>query len=69
MLRKTKEEVLVVCHAFDDPAGEIIMDLTDNYEITASFHGEGIFVEGSRLIVREMNARTGQSVLLQRLSN
>lgn len=64
VVRRTEEQVMVVCHAFDEPAEDMVIDFPGNYEITDSFYGNGISIEDGKLIIQKMNARTAQSVLI-----
>lgn len=64
VVRKTDKEMLVVCHAFEQPAEEIVIDIPEGYMIKDSFYADKIRVENSKLIIGKMDARTAQSVLL-----
>ncbi len=64
VVRSTDKEMLVVCHAFDNPAGELTLDIPAGFDVKASFHAEGVRVENGKLVIPAMAARTAQSVLL-----
>ncbi len=66
VVRTYKDEALVVCHAFEEPADDIVVELSGDYQITDSFHGDGISVEDGKLIVKAMKARSAQSVILRK---
>ena len=61
---KKDKEMLVVCHAFEQPGEKVVLDIPDSWDIKDSFHADKIRVEDGRLVVEKMNARTAQSVLL-----
>ena len=62
--RKTDKEMLVVCHAFEQPGEEEVLDIPEGWGIKAGFHADRIRVEKGQLVIEKMNARTAQSVLL-----
>ena len=64
VVRKTDKEMLVVCHAFEQPGEKVVLDIPDGWDIKDSFHADKIRVEDGRLVIEKMNARTAQSVLL-----
>jgi len=64
VVRKTDKEMLVVCHAFEQPGEKVVLDIPDGWDIKDSFHAGKIRVEDGRLVIEKMNARTAQSVLL-----
>ncbi len=66
VIRTCGDEALVVCHAFEEPADDIVVELSGDYKIIDSFHGDGIVVEDGKLIVKAMKARTAQSVILRK---
>ncbi len=66
VIRKTEKEALVVCHAFDEPSDDLVLELGDAYMIAESFYGEGIFTKDEKLYIQKMNARTAKSVILQK---
>lgn len=64
VVRKTDKEMLVVCHAFEQPGEEIVLEFPKNYCIKNSFCADKVRMENGRLIIEKMNARTAQSLLL-----
>ena len=64
VVRSTEKEILVVCHAFDEPADEIVIDIPETFVIKESFYANGIQVKGGKLMIDKMEERTAQSVLL-----
>lgn len=66
VVRSTEDEILVVCHAFEEPAEEIVIDIPEGFAIKERFYADDIRVENGKLIVGKMGARTAQSVLLRK---
>lgn len=66
VVRRVEDEAMVVCHAFDEPADDFVIDFPGNYEITESFYGTGIALQDGKLIVQKMKARTAQSVIISK---
>lgn len=67
VVRKTEDEAFVVCHAFDEPSEDIVIDLSGDYVITDSFYGSEIELEKDKLIIRKMCERTAQSVIMKKV--
>ena len=64
VVRRTDRQMLVVCHAYDDPAEELRIDVGANATLSHSFYGDGIRVEDGKLIIPPMTAFTAKAVLL-----
>jgi alpha-galactosidase len=64
VVRKTDKEMLVICHAFEQPGEEVVLDIPEGFVIKERFYADKIRVENGKLIVDKMDARTAQSVLL-----
>ena len=65
VVRRTDKEILVVCHAFENPGEEMNIDLGTNATIADSFGVADITVEGTTLTVKAMNPFTAGAVLLK----
>lgn len=65
VIRSTENEILVVCHSFNNPSDEIQIELPkDNYSIKDNFYNENISISGNKLIVSKMDSLTGCAVRL-----
>lgn len=64
VVRRTEKEMLVVCHAFDQPGEEMVLDIPKHYVVKEQFYADGIYLKDGRLKIAKMEARTAQSVLL-----
>jgi len=66
VVRKTENEILVVCHAFENPSEMIEIDIPDGFEIKDEFYNKNITVKGNKLIVNEMKEFTAEAVLIKK---
>lgn len=66
VLRKTENEAMAVCHAFDDPGDTFEIELGGNYRIKDDFYADNIKIEGTKLIVGKMAKFTASAVLLEK---
>lgn len=64
VVRRTEKQIAVVCHAFENPAETMEIELGCDAVIANSFHGEFISVENGKLRIRAMNPFTAGAVLL-----
>lgn len=64
VVRKTEKEMLVVCHAFEQPGEKMVLDVPEGYQIKAGFWADRMHLENGRLYIEKMDARTAQSLLL-----
>lgn len=64
VVRRTARQILVVCHAYDQPAGEMTVNLGVNATVTDSFYGDGLTVQNGVLTVPTMSPFTAKAVLL-----
>ena len=67
VMRKTENEILAVCHAYENPDNETIeIDIPEGFEIKAEFYNETVKCDGDKLLVSPMKPLTAQAVLLQK---
>ncbi len=66
VVRSAENEILAVCHAFDNPCGKIEIDIPSGFEICDEFYAENISVSGEKLIINKMNRFTAAAVLLRK---
>ncbi len=64
VVRRTDKQIAVVCHAFENPAEAMEIDLGCNAAITESFYGEFACVENGKLHIHAMKPFTAGAVLL-----
>ncbi len=64
VVRRTDRQILVVCHAFADPAEEQRIDLGVNAVVNDRFYGDAIRVENGTLVIPPMQPFTASAVLL-----
>jgi alpha-galactosidase len=65
VVRSTQDEILVVCHAFNNPSNEIEIELPKaHYTIVDSYYNDYISLNGNRLIVSKMASLTGCAIRL-----
>lgn len=64
VVRRTDKQIAVVCHAFENPAEAMGIDLGCNAAITESFYGEFACVENGKLHIHAMKPFTAGAVLL-----
>lgn len=65
VVRRTDEEILVVCHAFRNPGEEFVIDLNCDAEIAASFNQQNIKITGRLITVSPMEELSAEAVLLR----
>ena len=65
-LRYSDTEILAVCHAYENPNGEICIDLPYDAEIMDNYYGEDIYVKNSKLYIPKMDEFTAKAVLLNK---
>lgn len=65
-VRSTDDEILVICHAFENSKNEFEIDIPSGFTIKESFFGNGISVNGSRLKINKMKDFTAGAVLLRK---
>ena len=65
VIRNTDKEMLVVCHAFDQPGGEMRIDVPAGFIIEERFFAPDVRVEKGQLVIPSMDTRTAQSVMLR----
>lgn len=64
VLREADNQMLVVCHAFENPCDIIEIDISKGYKICDDFNGENIRVIDEKLVVNKMDSFTAAAVLL-----
>ena len=64
--RKTDRQMLVVCHAFQNPGGEVRIPIEKGYCIKDSFFAESVTLDGEELIVAPMQSLTAGAVILEK---
>lgn len=65
-LRSTDNQILVICHAFDNPCGAAEIEIPNGFAIKESFYGDNVTVENNKLIIKAMDSFTACSVLLEK---
>lgn len=65
-VRSTDDEILVVCHAFENSGGEFEIDIPSGFKVKNEFYGESISVNGKKLKINKMKDFTASAVLLGR---
>lgn len=65
-VRATKNEMLVVCHGFENAGDKIEITIPDGFAISKTFYSEKISVKGQKLVIDKMNDFTAEAVLLER---
>ena len=63
-VRSTDDEILVICHAFENAGGEFEIDIPSGFKVKAEFYGDCISVDGRKLTVKGMKDFTAGVVLL-----
>lgn len=66
VVRKTEDEILVVCHAFENPAEMVEIDIPDEFEIKEEFYNKNISIRDNKLIVGAMASFTAEAVILKK---
>ncbi len=64
VVRRTEKQIAVICHAFDQPAGDLAIDLGVHATIADHFYGNTIRVDGTTLTVPAMQPFTASAILL-----
>ena len=64
-MRKTDDEILVVCHAFENPGDKIEIDLDNRFKICDTFNARCIEVLDNKLIINKMESFTAEAILLK----
>ena len=64
LVRRTDRQMMVVCHAFDQPSDAMTIDIGADATITDSFYGDGITVQDGVLNIPAMAPFTASAVLL-----
>ncbi len=67
VVRYTDAEILIVCHAFDNPSEDIAVEIPDDFYIKERFFADDIYISDGKLIIPLMKDRSAKSVLLSRL--
>lgn len=65
-LRSTENQILVICHAFDNPCGDFETEIPNGFKIKDSFYGENVCVENGKLRIKAMEPFTACAVLLEK---
>lgn len=66
-VRSTDNEILIICHAFDNPGGEFKIDIPTGFAIKERFYCDNISVENDKLVVGNMQSFTGCAALLEKI--
>ena len=62
-VRNTEDEMLVVCHSFEEPHQEsITVTIPEGFEVVDEYANESISIDGTTVIVKPMNALSGCAV-------
>ena len=64
VVRRTDKQILVIFHAFDQPSGDIEIDLGANAVITDRFGRTNVTVKDGKLIIHTMDSFTAGAVLM-----
>ncbi len=68
VVRKTDDEILVVCHGFKNAEGKFNVEIPFGFEITDSFYGENISIHNNELVIENMADFSAGAVLLRRIN-
>ncbi len=66
VVRKTVDEVLAVCHAYNNPCDDFYIELDGSFKLKDGFYADNITVEGNKLKITKMKPLTACAVLLER---
>lgn len=66
VVRSTEREILAVCHAFENPCGQITIDIPCGFEISDRFNAENIYFSKNKLVIEKMKEFTAAAVLLKK---
>lgn len=64
VVRKTEDELLVVCHAFEKDLQDVEFSIPAGFRVKHSFHGDKISVSGDKITIKDMKPFTAGAVLL-----
>ena len=64
VLRKTDDEILVVCHAFENPSDKFEIEIDDRFKICDIFNSKNIEVINNKLVINKMDSFTAEAILL-----
>lgn len=67
VVRKTENEILVVCHTFENSAEKIEIDISEGFILKDEFYNKSISIKDNKLIVDNMMPFTAEAVLMTRL--
>ena len=62
--RGTKDEMLIVYHAFEDDMQDVELTIPAGFKLKDSFHGEKIKLKGEKVVIRDVKPFTSGAVLL-----
>lgn len=64
VLRKTNDEMLIVCHAFKEPSDMIELEMPKNCQISDSFNAKTIILSDGKLVINKMDEFSAAAILL-----
>ena len=64
VLRKTDNEILLVCHAFDEPCEKLEIEIPSGFEIYDTFNPKNINLSHNKLVINKMDSFTAEAILL-----
>lgn len=66
-VRKTDDEMLIICHSFNNPFAEnIVIEIDSGFEIVDEFANRNIKIDGNKIVVSPMDTLSGCAVLAAR---
>ena len=65
VLRRTDNEILVVCHAFENPNDKIEIEIPDGFKICNTFNAKNIEVINKKIVINKMESFTAEAILLR----
>lgn len=65
VLRKTDKEILVVCHAYENPGEKIEIEIPTGFKIYDAFNMKNIELLNGKLVINKMDSFTAEAVLLK----
>ncbi len=66
LVRKTETELLAVCHAFENAAPSMAIDIPEGFAICAQFGAEHVYVKDNQLVFPAMQDMSAVAVLLKK---
>lgn len=66
VFRQTENQILVVCHAFENPCEKIEIDVPNGFRVCGTFNAKNIEISANKLVISKMDAFTAEAILLNR---